>query len=188
MRADNQGRYDANSHGVYWSLAELGSGRGRAVELITVPVDVGNQDISFEAVADLNQKSVANQKLTVEHLVEYYFEIDDLVDPIEIGSETSYRIRLVNQGTKSATNVQLQIDFPNGLTPMAVDGNLQSQIQGQRIAFAPLASLNSGEQVQIIVRAKGQSAGDHRVVVNVQADGRLTPVSKEETTRVYADQ
>ena len=188
VRADNQGRYDANSHAVYWSLAELGLDVDAAVELVCVPVDTGNQDIKFEAAADLNQRSATEQKLSVEHLVDVFFDIDDVVDPIEIGTDTSYRIRVVNQGTKPATNVQLQIDFPNGLTPTAVEGNLQNQIQGQRIAFAPIASLNSGEQLQLVVRARGQAAGDHRVVVNMQADGRQTPVSKEETTRVYADQ
>ena len=187
VRADNRGRYDSNSHAVYWSLAQLGLKANAAVELTTMPVDVGNQDIKFEAVADLNQKAETIQKLAVEHLIDVFFDIDDVVDPIEIGSDTSYRIRIVNQGTKAATNVQLQIDFPNGLAPTAVDGNLQNQIQGQRILFTPISSMSPGDQIQFLVHGRGQAAGDHRVVVNMRADGRQTPVSKEETTRVYSD-
>ena len=187
VRADNRGRYDANSHAVYWSLAELGLKANAGVELTTMPVEVGNQDIKFEAVADLNQKAQAIQNLAVEHLVDVFFDIDDVVDPIEIGSKTSYRIRIVNQGTKAATNVQLQIDFPNGLIPTSVDGNLQNQIQGQRILFTPISSMSPGDQIQFLVHGQGQAAGDHRVVVNMRADGRQTPVSKEETTRVYSD-
>jgi hypothetical protein len=37
------------------------------------------------------------------------------------------------------------------------------------------------------VRGQGKAAGDHRVSVNLQTDGRQTEVTKEETTRVYAD-
>ena len=187
LRANNRGKYDANTHAVYWSLAEIDMETNASVELATVPMEVGNQDIRFEARADLNQQSATVQKLAVEHLVDVFFDIDDVVDPIEIGSETSYRIRVVNQGTKAATNVQLQVDFPNGIIPTTVEGNLPNQIQGQRVAFAPISSLGPGDQLQILVRAKGQTAGDHRVTVNLQADGRQTPVSKEETTRVYAD-
>ncbi len=187
VSANNQGEYKPASHAVVWSIAELGMNVNAAVELVTMPVDVGSQNIKFEAVADLNQKSAIEQELNVEHLIDVFFDIDDVVDPIEIGADTSYQIRIVNQGTQAATNVQLQIEFPNGLVPTAVEGNLQNQIQGQRIQFAPISSMKPGDQLQLLVRAKGQAAGDHRVVVVMQADGRQTPVSKEESTRVYAD-
>ncbi len=187
VSANNQGEYKPASHAVVWSIAELGMNVNAAVELVTMPVDVGSQNIKFEAVADLNQKSAIEQELNVEHLIDVFFDIDDVVDPIEIGADTSYQIRIVNQGTQAATNVQLQIEFPNGLVPTAVEGNLQNQIQGQRIQFAPISSMKPGDQLQLLVRAKGQTAGDHRVIVVMQADGRQTPVSKEESTRVYAD-
>jgi len=188
ISADNRGRYDANSHAVIWKIAELPVGVAAGVELVTVPVDVGDQNLRFETSADLKQTASAEQKLQVEHLVDVFFDIDDLVDPIEIGSVTQYRITAVNQGTIAATNVQLQLEFPVGLTPTNVVGNLQNQIQGQRVQFAPISSLKPGERLELLVSAQGKSAGDHRVLLSMHADGRQTPVSKEESTRVYADQ
>ena len=187
VTANNQGRYDQNSHAVYWSLAELQPSIKAAVTLETRPVDVGKQDIKFEAVADLNQKSNSTQPLSVEHLVDVFFDIDDVVDPIEIGSDTSYRIRIVNQGTKTATNVKMVVDFPNGLQPTSVEGNLRSDVRGQQVLFAPISSMGPGDEISVIVRGKGTAAGDHRVSVNLQTDGRQAEVTKEETTRVYAD-
>lgn len=187
VTANNQGRYDQNSHAVYWSLAELQPSIKAAVTLETRPVDVGKQDIKFEAFADLNQKSNSTQPLSVEHLVDVFFDIDDVVDPIEIGSDTSYRIRVVNQGTKTATNVKLAVDFPNGLQPTGVEGNLRNDIRGQQVLFAPISTMSPGDEISVIVRGKGTAAGDHRVSVNLQTDGRQTEVTKEETTRVYAD-
>ena len=187
VTANNQGRYDQNSHAVYWSLAELQPSIKAAVTLETRPVDVGKQDISFEAFADLNQKSSSTQPLAVEHLVDVFFDIDDVVDPIEIGSDTSYRIRIVNQGTKTATNVKLAVDFPNGIQPTGVEGNLRNDIRGQQVLFAPISSMGPGDEISVIVRGQGKAAGDHRVSVNLQTDGRQTEVTKEETTRVYSD-
>ena len=187
LGANNRGKYDSNTHAVYWSLAELTPNVVGTVELKTVPVDAGEQRINFEAFADLKQKVEFSQTLLVEHLVDVFFEIDDVVDPIEIGSSTSYRIRIQNQGTMTATNIRFQVDFPNGIQPTSVDGNLPNQINGRSILFEPISSMNPGDELKIIVNGRGISPGDHTVSVRLQTDGRSTPVSKEETTRVYND-
>ena len=101
VNSDNRGRYDSNSHAVYWKMPSLKEGVAGTVELTTVPVEVGQQDIKFEATADLGLKADTIQKMTVEHLVDVHFEIDDVVDPIEVGTDTSYRLRIVNQGHQS---------------------------------------------------------------------------------------
>lgn len=185
--ANNQGRYDANAHSVYWSLAELDRDARASVELKTTPVEIGTQPIKFESFADLEVRASVVQPMNVEHLVDVFFDIDDVVDPIEIGSDTSYKIRVVNQGTKAATNVQLGVTFPRGLQPTAVNGSIRHQINGQQIAFEPINSMSPGDEISFTIESKGQAAGDHRVVVNMRTDGRQTPVSKEETTRVYSD-
>ena len=187
VSSNNRGRYDRNSHSVVWQMRDLAAGGSGDVEVVTTPIDAGEQNIKFEAVADLNQTSETVQNLNVKHLVDVFFDIDDVVDPIEIGGETRYRIRLVNQGTQSASNVQLQVDFPPGLQPTAVDSDLRNEIRGQQIIFEQITSLRQGEEMNITVEATGRTDGDHRVVLNMQADGRSTPVSKQETTRVYRD-
>jgi len=117
ISADNRGRYDSQSHAVYWKMPELTQGVAGTVEITTVPVNVGQQNIKFEAEADLKLFASTDHDLVVEHLVDIFFDIDDAIDPIEVGSKTSYRMRVVNQGTKAAGNVQLQVDFPPGLLP-----------------------------------------------------------------------
>lgn len=187
ISSDNRGRYDSNSHAVYWKMPSLKDGVAGTVELTTIPVEVGQQDIKFEANADLRMTAQTTQELSVEHLVDVYFEIDDVVDPIEVGTDTSYRLRILNQGTKVASNVQLQVEFPRGLEPTAVDGDLRNQIQGQQVAFEPISSLPPGQEVQITIRARGNAPGDHRVIASIRSDGREVEISKEDTTRVYAD-
>jgi uncharacterized repeat protein (TIGR01451 family) len=187
VNSNNKGTYDPNAHAVFWELAELQRGVTADVEIATEPVSIGSQPIKFEATADLNLADKVEQPLSVEHLVDVFFDIDDVVDPIEIGSETRYRVQVVNQGTKPATNVRLQIDFPTGLKPTTVDGPLANNIRGQQILFSPITSLKPGERIQFVVNGSGQAAGDHRVVLKMQTDGRTTAVAKEESTRVYSD-
>ena len=187
VRANNRGQYDDNTHSVYWSLAELNSGLVANVAVTTLPTEPGNQDLNFDATADLGEPTSAICKLSVKHLVDVFFDIDDVVDPIEVGSDTAYKLRIVNQGTKTATNVQLSVEIPGGIQPTAVEGNITSEIRGQQIAFSPITSMNPGDEIEITIRGKGVTPGDHRVVVNLMADGREVNVSKQESTRVYAD-
>jgi uncharacterized membrane protein len=168
-------------------MPELRQGVAGTVEITTIPVSVGQQNIKFEAEADLKLFSSTDHQLVVEHLVDIFFDIDDAIDPIEVGSDTSYQMRVVNQGTKTASNVQLQVDFPPGLFPDSVDGNLRHQIKGQRVIFEPISSMPPGQEVTMSINATGKSPGDHRVVANIRADGREVAFSKEDTTRVYAD-
>ena len=187
ISSDNRGRYDSNSHAVYWKMPSLKDGVAGTVELTTLPVEVGQQDIVFEAAADLQLSAETTQKMSVEHLVDVYFEIDDVVDPIEVGTDTTYRLRILNQGTKVASNVQLEVEFPRGLEPTSVDGDLRNQIRGQQVTFEPIGSLAPGKEVQLSIRAKGTAPGDHRVIASIRSDGREVEVSKEDTTRVYSD-
>jgi len=187
VNSDNRGRYDSSSHAVYWKMPSLKDGVAGTVELTTVPVEVGHQDIKFEAAADLRLKADTTQKMLVEHLVDVYFEIDDVVDPIEVGTDTTYRLRIINQGTKVASNVQLQVEFPRGLEPTSVDSDLRHQVQGQQVTFEPIGSLTPGKEVQLSIRARGNAPGDHRVIASIRCDGREVEVSKEDTTRVYSD-
>ena len=185
--ANNQAKYDPGRHAVFWSLAELASNLSVSVQLTTTPMEPGDQSIVFETVADLEQRAETKHSMAVEHLVDVFFDIDDVVDPIEIGSETKYRVRVVNQGTKTATNVLLHLDFPNGIQPVSVDGNITPQIRGQQVQFPPITSLNPGDEIGFTVNARGTAPGDHRVAMRLETDGREINVTKQESTRVYLD-
>lgn len=187
VSANNQGQYDPGSHAVYWSLAELRATQAASVEIATQPVETGNVKIDFIARADLNQKTSFEHPLAIEHLVDVYFEVDDLTDHIETGSSTEYRVRIVNQGTKPASNVRLSAEFAPGMRPDTVTGGLRGETRGQSVQFEPLANINPGEEILASITATGVAAGEHRVSVNLQTDGREINLTKEESTRVYAD-
>ncbi|MEZ6095595.1 MAG: hypothetical protein R3C03_15440 [Pirellulaceae bacterium] len=187
VSANNQGTYNASTNSVYWALSELKPQQTAKVELTVAPVETGQHEINFESTADLNIKNQVKQPLSVEHLVDVYFEIDDVEDHIEVGSKTAYEIRIVNQGTKPASNVRLSVDMESGVAPTQVDSTIQNEIRGQSVVFAPITNLNPGEEVRIVIEGTGVSAGEHRVSANLQTDGREVNITKEESTRVYSD-
>ena len=61
------------------------------------------------------------------------------------------------------------------------------RVENLTVSFEPLAKLAPAEEAVYRVRAKGRSAGDQRVQVQITSEDHPAPISKEETTRVYLD-
>lgn len=186
--ANNHGVYDAQSHAVFWSLAELPAGKSGKVMLVTLPVDTGEQTFGYEASADLNLAEANEKSFVVEQLAELFFEIDDVADPIEIDSDTLYHVRVTNQGSKAARGIRLSVELPDALELVGADGPSKSTTTGQIIMFEPIEQLNASGELLFKIQARGLQAGDHRIRVMMQSDDHTQPVVKEESTRVYADQ
>ena len=111
----------------------------------------------------------------------------DVDDPVEVGGETVYEIRILNQGTKAATNVRLAALAPAQLRPVSAEGPTRNAIEGGRVLFEPVPRLAPKADTTFRIRVQGLQAGDQRLRVQVQSDEMQTPVTKEESTRVYAD-
>lgn len=186
-----EGRYDPSRHAVFWAMANLPSNADQQVSLTTMPMAPGNQPIEFHALADLNQPQVTTKALVVEQMSELFFDIDDLQDPIEIGTNTIYVIRVENQGSQVANNVAVVVDIPEGIEPLNVESPVEYQLQrdGQnsRLVLTPIATMNPRAQLVIRLEARGMREGDHRIEVRMTSAQRPTPVSKQESTQVYGD-
>ena len=70
--------------------------------------------LQVEGNAQQGLTDEVKRDVLVEGLAAIMFEVRDSEDPIEVGGETSYEIRVVNQGTKAATNVQVVVDLAAG--------------------------------------------------------------------------
>lgn len=186
--ADSEGRYDPTQHAVFWSLEELPADKRGTVKLTTVPREPGEHVLRVESHGDRNLTASNEQLVVVEAAPELVFSVVDLSDPIEIGSETAYEIRVVNNGTKAASNVQLAVLFPAELQALGGDGPTRSAGDAQRIVFDPVPRLQPREEVAFKVTGRAIKAGDIRVRVQLASDEEPTPVTKEESTRIYADQ
>jgi uncharacterized repeat protein (TIGR01451 family) len=188
VRANNMGEYDSTSHSVYWSLAELPEGESGKVELVAMPVETGPQTLEVESRASQGLTDQATRQIVIEGLAAIMFEVRDLEDPIEVGGETGYEIRVVNQGTKAATNLRVAVNLPPGLQVVSAEGETQYAAQGNTLVFEPLGQLAAKADTVYRVRAQGTQAGDQRVTVEVHTDDLGQPIRREESTRVFGDE
>jgi uncharacterized repeat protein (TIGR01451 family) len=185
---NNSGVYEPTTRTIQWSLARLPAGKMGKVEFTVIPVSIGDHSLEAEAKADMNLADRTDQLVTVEGLTALFFGVADLTDPIEVGGKTRYEIRVVNQGTRPATNVRLVADAPEGMRPLEGDGQTRGIVQGQQVVFDPLPQLAPKSEVKFYVTVEGSQSGQHLFRVRMSSDDLQGDVTKEESTLVYSDQ
>jgi uncharacterized repeat protein (TIGR01451 family) len=186
--ANNSGYFDEATQSVHWVLEELPASETGSVQLTTMPLVAGEQTIRVSGATESGLTDVKEQSVLVEGIAAILFEVVDVDDPIEVNGETTYEIRVVNQGSKAATNVRLVADLPPGMAPLAAEGPTRHTVNGSQIFFESLSRLAPKADTTYRVRLQGRQPGDQRIRVQLQTDELQSPVTKEESTRVYSDQ
>ncbi len=187
VSTENEGQYDPSRHTVHWSLAQMPAGGTGKVALTLLPVQEGEQAIRLDARADMGIVAKNERRLSVEGFSELSFSITNPGGPIELGSETTYEIKVNNSGSKADSNVRVGVELPPGLKLLSADGDAGTDGRG-RIQFQPKSSLPPGSEQAYRIRVQGVAPGTHIVKAVVISDLATTPVTKEESTVVYADQ
>jgi uncharacterized repeat protein (TIGR01451 family) len=187
--ANNNGHYDEATRTVHWALAELPVNETGTVQLTTLPVAIGQQTVCFRGTAQRALAVEQQQQVVIDGIAAIRFQVVDADDPIEVGGETTYEIRILNQGSKDATNVRVAVALPAGLQPVAAEGpgSLRHALDGSQITFEPLARLSPKVDAIYRIRVQGRQPGDQRVRVQLQTDELQSPVTKEESTNVFSD-
>jgi len=188
VSANNAGHYQEANHAVCWRLEELPTNETGTVELVTMPVAAGEQSIRLRGTAEKGLTVEKQQPVVIEGIAAILFQAADVTDPIEVGGETTYEIRVLNQGSKTATNIRVAVMLPAELRPLSAEGPARHNIQGNRVLFDGLSRLAPKADTTYRVRVQALRPGDMRTRVQLLTDDIQTPITKEESTRVYSDE
>jgi len=188
VSTDSMGVYDPESHTVHWMLDALPAQQSGKITLVTTPRTIGEYKIEFSGRALGNLQTSAIHEVFVDGIASLGFEITSKVDPVELGREAAYEIRIFNRGTKASSNVNIRVQLPEDMRFIAAEGPTQYNISGSIIDFVNLHQLVPSETKTYLIRAQCLAVGDQRVLVQVQSDEMEKPVTKEENTNVYGDE
>jgi len=127
-----------------------------------------------------------------------HFEVVDSVDPVKVGGETVYEVKVRNTGTAADKNVGLECKLPGGMTLVKVSGptgyleRIGIDFNGpgphrntSTVTFEPIPELRPDAEVVFRVKAKAGSAGVGVFKATLTSDHLTTPVTKNEPTTVY---
>ena len=75
-----------------------------------------------------------------------------------------------------------------GRTPAAAEGPTRYDATAQQVRFQALPRLAPKTETSYRLKVQGTAPGDLRIRAQLRSDDVTTPITKEESTRVYADQ
>jgi uncharacterized repeat protein (TIGR01451 family) len=182
--------HDFATRSVVWFWESLGPGQTREVELDLLAVNPGEYRNQATVTATHGVRAAADASTRIEGLPGLLMELVDLEDPVPVGKDLSYEIRLANTGTKTATNLLLTCTLSDKMTFRGAKcpTGITYQVQGKEVVFGAVPRLAPRADVIFRVNVRCLAPGDLRFQARVRADGLVAPVLREESTRVFGDE
>lgn len=182
VEASDGGRFDGGR--VSWNLGTIAVGDSKTVNVTVTPRQKG----TFENTATVGaycSDATASAPLVVEGIPAVLLEVIDIDDPIELDTNETYEIKVINQGSADGTNIVIECVVPAEQVFVSAQGPTQGRTEGDRVVFAPLPILAPKAEAVYRVIVKGTQEGDVRFKVNLTSDQLERPVEETESTHIY---
>ncbi|HEY1861742.1 MAG TPA: hypothetical protein VGG61_15385, partial [Gemmataceae bacterium] len=129
---------------VRWRLGTLGPREQKVVQVTTRCEQMAERSpLRATVTADPDVQVRSEAVLAVHGLPAYRIHVVDLKDPIQVGERTTYRIEVSNQGTLPGKQAQITAEAPPQLRVVGARGPSQPLIEGQKIVFPSLETLQT---------------------------------------------
>ncbi len=171
--------------GDQFDIGRLDGGESREFSVTYDATDIGKLTIEAAANAYCAMARVAKVTTNVLGIPAILIETIDRVDPVKVGQETVYEIRVKNQGSAEDLNIKLVGKLPPELTFVSGEGDTKVSAKGQNVDFATIKSLPPGEVFSWNVTAKGAKVGKSKFRLELKSDANVEPVIVMEPTTVY---
>lgn len=173
--------------GLRWAIGALAPGTEREFQIKCVLHQPG--DLRLEAgvrgAGDLAATNVVNTR--VEALADLVLSVEDPKGPLPIEQEMVYTLRVRNRGTKAAYNIQLAMQFSEGIEPINASG-VEFRIEPGQITFRELAKIDVGQEVLIKVVANASQPGTKRFRAILNGTDPKTEESVMGTTKFFGSE
>jgi hypothetical protein len=187
VSADRTGKYDSATKQVQWFIGRLEPGQTSQVACELNACALGEFTQNSVVLSDSGVRAEAKVTTKIDGVASLTMQLVDLDDPVEIGAETAYEIRIRNEGSKAASGVSIACELPPEMELKTVKAPVDAIVEGRQILFKPLDHVAAGSQVVYRVHVKGVQEGTHRMRVRMTGANLQEPVVYEEATKVYAD-
>jgi uncharacterized repeat protein (TIGR01451 family) len=184
---------------------DLKPGEKRTFAMIGDLTGAGVVTTKVTAAAANATPAAAECRTVVKGVPGIRMEVVDSADPLKVGEETTYEIKVTNTGTEADRNLVLSCDLPPGMTMVSADGpvaglerigvdfDLERPVKNRHtvtyhtVTFDPIRELGPKTEAVFKVKVRASNAGAAKFTASLASDHLTTPVVKEESTTVYGD-
>jgi uncharacterized repeat protein (TIGR01451 family) len=184
VRASDGGQHQGGR--VTWDLGTLAVNAEKKVTVTVEPTAIGEATNTATATARC-AKASGETTIDVRGIPAMLLEVIDLVDPIEVGANVTYRITVTNQGSAPDRNVKVAILLADPVEYVSATGPTKATVDGKRVTFGTIDRIEPKGKATFEVVIKGTEECDTRFGVSLTSDTLTVPVQETESTHFYGD-
>lgn len=185
--AEHGGQYDESTRLLTWFVGRLDKGQSLDLAATFACGEMGSFTHFIRATSEHGSVSDAQFTTNVEGTPSLALDIRDLEDPIEVGSQTAYEIRVTNEGSAPAKNVAVSCELPAGMSLVDIESPVQFAAERGTVVLQPISQIKPGETVTIRVDVKCAAAGNHRFRASLSSESIDEPLVGDELTKFYGE-
>jgi uncharacterized repeat protein (TIGR01451 family) len=178
------GAVDAEGR-VMWTISNLEPNTTRKLCATVVSRQLGPLPFAATASGTRTKPAQAACATTIIGIPAILLEVVDLDDPIEVGKEITYEIKVTNQGSANGTNIRVVCALDASQEFVSSSGDTPATAQDGTITMDPLPALDPKAAAFWKVVVKAAKAEDARFKVELRSDQIDRPVTEDESTRQY---
>ena len=158
----------------------------------TVPVSVsagtvaGQQtlNVAVQSPCPAVQGPSAAATVDIKSISALQIEVVDKADPVRVGDNPVYTIRVLNQGSATEKDVSLTASLPDQEDYVSGEGASAVSADGKKVNLAAV-TIPAKQSVEWTITTKANAPGDVRFDVNLMAPSLTAPVLEQEPTKLY---
>ncbi len=168
-----------------WELGTLAPNSIKNVRVSYIPTEAGMQTNSATVSAYCSEAVTSAVQTLVTGISAVALEVVDVEDPVKVGSQTTYVISVLNQGSAAATNIRITCLLEGNVQYVSSAGATAGSLEGQMVKFFPLSSIEPKARAAWRIVVAAVKPGDVRFKAVMNADQLTRPVEETESTHVY---
>ncbi|WP_269540353.1 DUF7507 domain-containing protein [Cerasicoccus fimbriatus] len=168
---------------VTWKIASLAPGASQSFKLTYTSAKPGTLTNVADVKTSRGLSDSASAKTVWKAVPGVHTTIADSIDPIQIGQQTVYTIKALNQSPYEGITVTSQvITFPANLKINSVSAG--GTVSGQTVTFGAV-DLAPGKEVTRTITATGAQGGTVTIPMETMTNFRTVPIVDQESTTIY---
>lgn len=187
VSADRGAQFDPATRLLTWFVGRLDQNQKLDMKVTLTAKTMGEFKHLVRATSEHGSLSDAELTTAVEGASSLAVELVDLDDPVEVGTEAIYEVRVKNTGTAAARNVALACELEPGMKLIAAHGPAQHVAENGVIVYQAISELQAGQTSVFRVHVAAEKAGNMRFRTRLTSESVEQPLTNEELTKFYGE-
>ncbi|MFP4642580.1 MAG: DUF7507 domain-containing protein [Chloroflexota bacterium] len=172
-----------------WNLGTLKTGETKEIDVILGGVEAGKAVNTATVTTHEGATATDSLPITVLSAPGAHMSLIDSSDPVMIGEEYTYTIKVLNQSeTNDLHNMKIVGLIPDETSYVSADGDTTFTVEGKEVRFDSVAEMTPGETVEFTITVEATAAASAVFNATMTWDEFGEPIVGQEGTTIFKPQ